>query len=127
MLGMDPAARQLVVAIVQEHADSLLRVARRYTDCAADAEDAYQRTMEIFVRNAGRLDPDTAYKWVHTVCKHEVVAGVHAASSSEGCGRLVHLTCARLARECQAHWDVLSCRDARGRNGRFCSPAGGRD
>ena len=73
MLLMQDTDRALVVATVAEHADSLLRVARRYTDCAADAEDAYQRTMEIFVRNASRLDAATAYKWVHTVCKHEAL------------------------------------------------------
>src|SRR3712207_5579292 len=73
MFVMEDTARDLVVATVAAHADSLLRVARRYTDCAADAEDAYQRTMEIFVRNAGRLDPGSAHKWVHTVCKHEAM------------------------------------------------------
>ena len=46
---VEASAQDLVVAVVREHADSLLRVARRYTACAADAEDAYQRALEIFV------------------------------------------------------------------------------
>ena len=72
--GGRPDPRALVVEVVAEHAESLLRVARRYTSCPADAEDAYQRALEIFVRNAGRLDPATAHKWLHTVVKHEALA-----------------------------------------------------
>jgi RNA polymerase sigma factor (sigma-70 family) len=60
--------------VISRHADSLLRTARRHSLCADDAQDAYQRTMEIFVRRAATLDPDSAYKWVHTVCKHEAMA-----------------------------------------------------
>ncbi len=71
---MDPADQQLVVETIQRHAESLLRVARRYSYCADDAEDAYQRAVEIFVRNVGRLDPANAHKWLHTVVKHESLA-----------------------------------------------------
>jgi RNA polymerase sigma factor (sigma-70 family) len=70
----DEQARELVIAVVSQHADSLLRTARRHSLCADDAQDAYQRTMEIFVRRARTLDPAQAYKWVHTVCKHEAMA-----------------------------------------------------
>src|SRR4051812_2112899 len=70
----DAQARELVLRVVSRHADSLLRTARRYSLCADDAQDAYQRTMEIFVRRAATLDPERAYKWVHTVCKHEAMA-----------------------------------------------------
>ena len=65
---------ELVVQTIAEHAESLLAVARRHTTCAADAEDAYQRAMEIFVKHAHRLDPGSAYKWLHTVVKHEAWA-----------------------------------------------------
>jgi len=70
----DGQARELVLRVVSQHADSLLRTARRHSLCADDAQDAYQRTMEIFVRRAATLDPERAYKWVHTVCKHEAMA-----------------------------------------------------
>ena len=69
---VDP--QRLVVETIAEHADSLLRVARRHTGCQADAEDAYQRALEIFVRAAGRLDPATAHRWLHTVVKREAWA-----------------------------------------------------
>jgi DNA-directed RNA polymerase specialized sigma24 family protein len=48
--------------VVAEHAEALLRVARRYTGCAADAEDAYQPALEVFCTRADRLDAETAYK-----------------------------------------------------------------
>jgi RNA polymerase sigma factor (sigma-70 family) len=70
----DAQARELVLRVVSQHADSLLKTARRHSLCADDAQDAYQRTMEIFVRRAATLDPERAYKWVHTVCKHEAMA-----------------------------------------------------
>jgi RNA polymerase sigma factor (sigma-70 family) len=70
----DAQARDLVMRVVAQYADSLLKTARRHSLCADDAQDAYQRTMEIFVRRAPTLDPERAYKWVHTVCKHEAMA-----------------------------------------------------
>jgi RNA polymerase sigma factor (sigma-70 family) len=70
----DEQARELVLHVVAQHADSLLKTARRHSLCADDAQDAYQRTMEIFVRRAATLDPERAYRWVHTVCKHEAMA-----------------------------------------------------
>jgi RNA polymerase sigma factor (sigma-70 family) len=70
----DEQARELVMAVVAQYADSLLKTARRHSLCSDDAQDAYQRTMEIFVRRAPTLDPERAYKWVHTVCKHEAMA-----------------------------------------------------
>jgi len=66
--------QELVVATIAEHAEDLLRVARRYTGCAVDAEDAYQRALEVFVKRAHRLDPQSAYKWLFTVVKHEALA-----------------------------------------------------
>jgi RNA polymerase sigma factor (sigma-70 family) len=68
------SARELVLRVISQHADSLLKTARRHSLCADDAQDAYQRTMEIFVRRAATLDPERAHKWVHTVCKHEAMA-----------------------------------------------------
>jgi RNA polymerase sigma factor (sigma-70 family) len=64
----------LVLALVGAHADSLLRVARRYSLCHDDAHDAYQRGLEILVRHAARLDPERAAGWLHTVVKHEALA-----------------------------------------------------
>src|SRR5215213_6246473 len=67
-------AEDLVLTTITQHADALLRTARRHSLCADDASDAYQRGLEIFLRNAGRIQPDRAVSWLHTVIKHEAMA-----------------------------------------------------
>ena len=67
-------AEQLVLDLIATHADSLLRTARRYSLCADDAQDAYQRGLEILVRHAHRLDSDRAGGWLHTVVRNEALA-----------------------------------------------------
>lgn len=67
-------AEELVLWLVASQADSLLRVARRYSLCADDAYDAYQRGLEILMHHAERLDPERAAGWLHTVVKHEALA-----------------------------------------------------
>src|SRR3954447_4112998 len=67
-------AEQLVLDLIAGHADSLLRTARRYSLCADDAQDAYQRGLEILMRHSARLDSDRAAGWLHTVVKHEALA-----------------------------------------------------
>ena len=64
----------LVIDVVQRHAASLLRISRRHSLCADDAEDAYQRGLEIFIKHAPRLDPERAPAWLRTVVKHEAMA-----------------------------------------------------
>jgi RNA polymerase sigma factor (sigma-70 family) len=68
------AAEQLVLDLIAAHADSLLRTARRHSLCADDAQDAYQRGLEILMRHARRLDADRAGGWLHTVVKREAMA-----------------------------------------------------
>jgi RNA polymerase sigma factor (sigma-70 family) len=67
-------AQQLVLDLIAAHADSLLRTARRYSLCADDAQDAYQRGLEILMRHAHRLDAERAGGWLHTVVKREAMA-----------------------------------------------------
>src|ERR1700742_917842 len=67
-------AEQLVLDLIAAHADALLRTARRYSLCADDAQDAYQRGLEILMRHAARLDADRAGGGLHTVVKHEALA-----------------------------------------------------
>lgn len=65
---------ELVIGVVQRDAASLLRLSRRHSLCADDAEDAYQRGLEIFLKHAPRLDPERAPGWLRTVVKHEAMA-----------------------------------------------------
>ncbi|MBJ7520550.1 MAG: sigma-70 family RNA polymerase sigma factor [Solirubrobacteraceae bacterium] len=67
-------AEQLVLTVLGRHADSLLRTARTHSLNADDAQDAYQRGLEIFLRHVRRLDPARAHSWLHQVIKHEAMA-----------------------------------------------------
>jgi RNA polymerase sigma factor (sigma-70 family) len=71
---METDPHDLVVRTIREHASALLRTARRHSLCADDAHDAYQRALEIFLRRASTLEPDTAVRWLHVVVKHEAQA-----------------------------------------------------
>jgi RNA polymerase sigma factor (sigma-70 family) len=68
------AAEELVLRTVAAHADSLLRTARRFSLCPDDAQDAYQRALEIFMGHAERLDSARAAGWLHVVVKREAQA-----------------------------------------------------
>ncbi len=63
-----------MVALVTANAASLLRLARRHSLCDDDAADAYQRTLELYLGRAHRLDDATVAGWLKTVCKHEAMA-----------------------------------------------------
>jgi RNA polymerase sigma factor (sigma-70 family) len=65
---------ELILRTVAAHADSLLRTARRHSICLDDAQDAYQHAIEIFLREAHRLDPARAAGWLHVVVKREAQA-----------------------------------------------------
>jgi RNA polymerase sigma factor (sigma-70 family) len=72
------AAEELILRTIAAHADSLLRTARRHSMCLDDAQDAYQRAIEIFMGHAQRLDPVRAPGWLHVVVKREAQAIRHA-------------------------------------------------
>ena len=68
------AAEELILRTIAGHADSLLRTARRFSLCPDDAQDAYQRALEIFMGHAERLDSARAAGWLHVVVKREAQA-----------------------------------------------------
>ncbi len=51
-----------------------MRVARSYSLCADDAQDAVQRALEIYMRRVESLDPATELAWLKVVVKHEALA-----------------------------------------------------
>jgi RNA polymerase sigma factor (sigma-70 family) len=55
-------------------APGLVRYAARFTRSLPDAEDAYQRSMEIALTRAPVTDPRRFTAWLHTVIKHEALA-----------------------------------------------------
>jgi DNA-directed RNA polymerase specialized sigma24 family protein len=78
------AAEELILRTVAAHAESLLRTARRHSLCTDDAQDAYQRGLEIFMTHADRLDPTRAAGWLHVVVKHEARRSAARGQSSSG-------------------------------------------
>jgi RNA polymerase sigma factor (sigma-70 family) len=65
---VEPAAR----ALVERHSGQLIATARRYSLSAEDAEDAYQRGLEIMLtRPPTSLSEDELVPWLKTVVKHE--------------------------------------------------------
>jgi RNA polymerase sigma factor (sigma-70 family) len=67
-----PAAS--IVDEARRERPALLKLARRHSLCAADADDAVQRALEIMLRRVARIDPATGLSWLRTVVKHEAMA-----------------------------------------------------
>lgn len=70
----EESVEDATLRLVQEHAAELLRFARRFSHCADDAHDAYQRTLEIFVRRARSDPPAHPLSWIRTVLRNEALA-----------------------------------------------------
>ncbi len=60
--------------MIAGHEGALKRTARRYSLDAEDAEDAYQRALEIVLTKAPTTDPRELIRWTQTVTKHEALA-----------------------------------------------------
>lgn len=65
--------RAAVELIAREDAE-LRRTARRFSLCEDDAEDAYQRSLEILLVKAPSDNPRELIRWMKTVVKHEALA-----------------------------------------------------
>jgi RNA polymerase sigma factor (sigma-70 family) len=67
---IEPAA----LALLSRHSAGLLATARRYSVTPEDAEDAYQRGVEILLTKAPTTTEDELLPWLRTVVKHEAFA-----------------------------------------------------
>jgi RNA polymerase sigma factor (sigma-70 family) len=67
---IEPAA----LALLSRHSAGLLATARRYSVTPEDAEDAYQRGVEILLTKAPSTTEDELLPWLRTVIKHESFA-----------------------------------------------------
>lgn len=72
--GADAARKRAAVEIVTRYEPALRRTAQRYSLCADDAEDAFQRALEILLTKAPTTDPRELIRWTQTVTKHEALA-----------------------------------------------------
>jgi RNA polymerase sigma factor (sigma-70 family) len=64
----------VAIEMVALYEAALRRTARRYSLCADDADDAYQRALEILLTKAPTDDVRELVRWMQTVTKHEALA-----------------------------------------------------
>ena len=67
---IEPAA----LALLQRHGATIMATARRFAATPEDAEDAYQRGIEILLTKAPTTAEDELVPWLRTVVKHEAWA-----------------------------------------------------
>src|SRR5438067_7357305 len=70
----DASRKRAAVELIREQGATLRRTARRYSICEQDAEDAYQRALEILLKKAPTDDPRDLIRWMQVVTKHEALA-----------------------------------------------------
>jgi len=66
--------KRAAVELVAREDAGLRQMARRYSLCEDDAEDAYQRALEILLVKAPSERPRELSRWMKTVVKHEALA-----------------------------------------------------
>ncbi|MEX0972306.1 MAG: sigma-70 family RNA polymerase sigma factor [Solirubrobacterales bacterium] len=73
--GLATAGRKrAAVELIAREESELRQTARRYSLCEEDAEDAYQRALEILLVKAPSERPRELIRWTKTVVKHEALA-----------------------------------------------------
>jgi RNA polymerase sigma factor (sigma-70 family) len=93
--------------LIGSHDAAFRRTAGRHSLCADDAEDAYQRALEILLTKAPDCEPARLAAWMHTVTKHEALAVRRARE------RLLGVRVRRLGSEGEAgHPDSLASESA---------------
>jgi RNA polymerase sigma factor (sigma-70 family) len=71
------ARKRAAVEMIARHEQALRQTARRYSLCADDADDAYQRMLEILLVKAPTDRGRELVAWAQTVTKHEALAIRH--------------------------------------------------
>jgi RNA polymerase sigma factor (sigma-70 family) len=66
--------KRAAVELIARDGDQLRRTAMRFSLCVEDAEDAYQRALEILLLKAPSDRPRELARWMQTVVKHEALA-----------------------------------------------------
>jgi RNA polymerase sigma factor (sigma-70 family) len=69
-----PEIERAALELVARHSAEILATARRYSTTVDDAEDAYQRGLEILLCKAPTTAHDELLPWLKTVVKHEAFA-----------------------------------------------------
>lgn len=72
------ARKRVAIEMVAQYEPDLRRTALRYSLCEDDADDAYQRSLEILLTKAPTDDLRELIRWTQTVVKHEALAVRHS-------------------------------------------------
>lgn len=70
----DAARQRAALEMIARYGPALKRTARRFSIDAEDADDAYQRALEIVLTKAPTTDARGLIRWTQTVTKHEALA-----------------------------------------------------
>ncbi len=70
----DAARKRAALEMIAHYEPALKRTARRFSLDAEDADDAYQRALEIVLIKAPTTDARDLIRWTQTVTKHEAMA-----------------------------------------------------
>ena len=70
----DPSRERAAVELLARQRAALWRVARRFSICADDADDAVQRAALILLTKGPPLEPGRLMAWTSVVTKHEALA-----------------------------------------------------
>jgi RNA polymerase sigma factor (sigma-70 family) len=70
----DAARKRAALEMIARYEPALKRTARRFSLDTEDADDAYQRALEIVLTKAPTTDARDLIRWTHTVTKHEALA-----------------------------------------------------
>ncbi len=73
-VGTTAGRKRAAIELVAREDTELRQTARRYSICEDDAEDAYQRSLEILLVKAPSDRPRELSRWMKTVVKHEALA-----------------------------------------------------
>src|SRR3954454_18816405 len=65
---------EAALRLLARHGAQVLATARRYAATPEDAEDAYQRGLEILLTKAPTANEEELVPWLKTVVKHEAFA-----------------------------------------------------
>jgi RNA polymerase sigma factor (sigma-70 family) len=103
-----------VAALLAAHGRALRRVARRWSLCEEDAEDAFQRSLEIYVRRLDSVERVTEAAWLKVVIRNEALAIRRARGESVG-REAIDLD-ARVAADLRALEDRLASRERSARS-----------
>src|SRR3954462_7198501 len=82
--GRVSEAEGRVASLLAANGPALRRVARRWSLCQEDAEDALQRSLEIYVRRLATVEHATEAAWLKVVIRNEALAIRRARGQSVG-------------------------------------------